>query len=54
MPLSLFVFPVNQQATLPELFTKFSVAPQNPLTLDPADIEKNRDAWLSSWRDIIL
>jgi thiamine transport system substrate-binding protein len=54
MPLSLFVFPANQQATLPDLFMQFAVAPKNPLTLDPANIEKNRDAWLSSWRDIIL
>jgi len=54
MPLSLFVFPTNQEASLPDLFTKFAVAPKNPLTLDPADIEKNRDAWLSTWRDIIL
>ena len=54
MPLSLFVFPINKKATLPDLFTKFAVAPKNPLTLDPADIEKNRDSWLSSWRDIIL
>ena len=54
MPLSLFVFPVNKEATLPDLFTKFAVTPKNPLTLDPADIEKNRDVWLSSWRDILL
>jgi thiamine transport system substrate-binding protein len=54
MPLSLFVFPVNKNATLPDLFTKFAVTPKNPLTLDPADIEKNRDTWLNSWRDIIL
>ena len=54
MPLSLFVFPVNKKAALPDLFTKFAVAPKNPLTLEPADIEKNRDAWLNSWRDIIL
>ena len=54
MPLSLFVFPTNQKASLPDLFTKFAVAPKNPLTLDPANIEKNRDAWLNSWRDIIL
>ena len=54
MPLSLFVFPINKKATLPELFTKFAVAPTNPLTLDPADIEANRDSWLNTWRDIIL
>jgi thiamine transport system substrate-binding protein len=54
MPLSLFVFPINKKAALPELFTKFAVAPTNPLTLDPADIEANRDSWLNTWRDIIL
>jgi thiamine transport system substrate-binding protein len=54
MPLSLFVFPVNKKATLPDLFTQFAVAPKYPLTLDPADIEKNRDSWLSTWRDIVL
>ena len=54
MPLSLFVFPVNKKATLPDLFTQFAVAPKNPLTLEPADIEENRDSWLSTWRDIIL
>jgi thiamine transport system substrate-binding protein len=54
MPLSLFVFPVTKKATLPDLFTKFAVSPKNPLTLEPADIEKNRDSWLSTWREIIL
>ena len=54
MPLSLFVFPVNKKATLPELFSKFAVAPKTPLTLDPSEIEKNRDSWLSTWRNIIL
>jgi thiamine transport system substrate-binding protein len=54
MPLSLFVFPINKKAALPELFTKFATAPTNPLTLDPVDIEKNRDSWLNTWRDIIL
>ena len=54
MPLSLFVFPINKKATLPDLFTQFAVTPKNPLTLDPVDIEKNRDSWLSTWRDILL
>ena len=54
MPLSLFVFPINKKATIPDLFTKFAVAPTKPLSLDPAEIENNRDSWLSTWRDIIL
>jgi len=54
MPLSLFVFPINKKATLPDLFTQFAVTPKNPLSLNPADIEKNRDSWLTTWRDIVL
>ncbi len=54
MPLSLFVFPVNPQAKLPELFTKFAVRAASPLTLDPAVIAENRDAWLDEWRAIAL
>jgi thiamine transport system substrate-binding protein len=54
MPLSLFVFPVNKNAVLPEVFTSFAVAPTTPLQVDPADIEKNRETWLDQWRDIAI
>jgi thiamine transport system substrate-binding protein len=54
MPLSLFVFPVNKEATLPKLFQDFAVKPAKPLTLKSEDIEKNREAWLDTWRSIIL
>lgn len=52
MPLSLFVFPVNPDAQLPEVFEQFAVRPQTPLTMSPDDIEENRDAWLDTWRGI--
>ena len=54
MPLSLFVFPVNPQAKLPDLFTKFAVRAASPLTLDPDVIAENRDGWLDEWRAIAL
>lgn len=54
MPLSLFVYPVNPDAQLPQLFTDFAVRPQNPLSLKPEEIEKNREQWLSAWRKIAL
>lgn len=54
MPLTLFVFPVNKEAVLPDVFTKFAVKPDNPLTISPDSIEKNRDAWLDAWRAIAL
>lgn len=54
MPLTLFVVPVNPDAVLPEVFTQFAIIPQNPLTLDAADISSNRVAWLDTWTDIML
>jgi thiamine transport system substrate-binding protein len=54
MPLTLFVFPVNNDAKLPEVFEKFAVRPATPLTMSPDSIEKNRDTWLDTWRAIAL
>ncbi len=50
LPLTLFVFPVNTDATLPDVFVQFAVRPDNALTIDSDDIEQNRDAWLDTWR----
>jgi thiamine transport system substrate-binding protein len=54
MPLSLFVFPVHPDAQLPKVFEMYAVKPASPLTLSPSSIEKNRDAWLNTWRTIVL
>ncbi len=54
MPLTLFVLPINPNAILPEVFTKFAVIPKNPLTLGAADIASNRSAWLDTWTNIML
>lgn len=49
MPLSLFVFPVNPEAVLPDLFRNFAVRATSPLQLDPARIAANRDRWIDEW-----
>ena len=54
MPLSLFVFPVNPEAELPEVFARWAVRPASPLQLDPDVIATNRDQWLDAWRAIAL
>ena len=54
MPLSLFVFPVNESAVLPELFQKFAIKAKNPLTLAPQTIASSRNSWLTAWREIML
>lgn len=54
MPLSLFVFPINPDAQLPDVFAKWAVKPSAPLSLEPSDIAANRDAWLEAWRALML
>ncbi|MEY2767419.1 MAG: hypothetical protein RI912_1082 [Actinomycetota bacterium] len=52
MPLSLFVFPVNSDAKLPDVFTKWATRPADPLTAEPTQAQITR--WLDEWRAIAL
>ena len=54
LPLTQFVYPVNINATLPDAFTKYSLRPENPLTLESNVIAENRTAWLDEWTQIVL
>ncbi len=54
MPLQMFVFPVNRTATLPDVFTRFAVLPQNPVTMDPQTIGAKRQTWIEAWTQAVL
>jgi thiamine transport system substrate-binding protein len=54
MPLQMFVFPVNPDAELPEVFTEYAAIPEKPVTLDVEAIEENREAWLQAWTETVL
>ena len=54
IPLNMFVFPVNREATLPPEFVKFAVVPESPLELAPDVIETNRDEWVAEWTRIVV
>jgi thiamine transport system substrate-binding protein len=54
MPLQMFVFPVNQEAELPEVFVEYAAIPENPAMLDAAAIDANRDAWIEAWTETVL
>lgn len=54
MPTQMFVYPVNPDAKLPDVFEKFSQVPAHPATLDPEMIAKNRDAWIREWTEVVL
>jgi thiamine transport system substrate-binding protein len=52
LPENMYVFPVDRQATLPPVWARFARTASKPFTLPPAEIARNRDAWLREWGDI--
>lgn len=52
IPAMMYVFPVNAKATLPEPFATFARVADNPFVVNPADIDKNRETWLTEWAAI--
>jgi thiamine transport system substrate-binding protein len=53
IPLTMFVFPANEDAILPGVFVEHATVPANPVLMDPAVIEANRDQWLAEWATIV-
>lgn len=54
VPLNMFVFPVANSATLPQAFVDHAQIADDPLFVDPADIEAHRDEWTDRWVEIVL
>jgi len=54
IPLQMFVYPVNRDAVLPDLFVQFGETPADPASVDPAEIEANREAWIGAWTDVMI
>ncbi|MBN2146504.1 MAG: thiamine ABC transporter substrate-binding protein [Anaerolineales bacterium] len=54
IPLQMFVFPVNTDAKLAEVFTKFMSIPDQPALVSPEDIAENREKWIADWTEAVL
>ena len=52
--LNLFVWPARTDVAPPPEFVEFAEVVAEPLTVAPADIEANREAWLDEWTQIVL
>ncbi|WP_241901482.1 thiamine ABC transporter substrate-binding protein [Nocardioides houyundeii] len=52
LPESMYVFPVVTGVDLPEDWARYAARPEDPYTVDPADIATNRDKWLQQWTDL--
>lgn len=53
VPFQMYVFPVNLDAELPELFAEYAQIPEETATLDYAAIEENRDVWIQAWLEAV-
>ena len=54
LPLNQFVYPINAQAKLPDVFAKWSKIADQPANLAPDVIAKNRDTWIEAWTNTVL
>ena len=53
MPLQMFVYPLNQNAVMPEAFIKYAQFPDEPAVISPDEISANRDAWIEAWTSVM-
>ena len=54
LPGQMFVYPVNKDAVMPEIFAKYAVQPENPVMLDASLVEENFEKWIQIWNDQVL
>ncbi len=49
---NMFVYPVNDEVELPEDWSRWAEVAEDPHTIDPAEVEDNREEWLRTWGEI--
>jgi thiamine transport system substrate-binding protein len=54
IPLQMFVYPANENATLPDVFVEFGQTPSEPAEIDSDTIEANRERWIEAWTEVML
>lgn len=54
IPVSMYMYPVSETATLPDEWTAFAPLADEPFEVSPEDISKNREAWLALWSETVI
>ncbi|MFN2214863.1 MAG: thiamine ABC transporter substrate binding subunit [Anaerolineales bacterium] len=54
IPLQMFVFPVNEQAVLDQVFTEHLAIPEHPAIVSSEDIAEFREEWINQWTQLVL
>jgi len=52
IPLTMFVYPANTTAALPDVFIDHTTLPDHPASIDAQTIEANRERWIQEWTAI--
>jgi thiamine transport system substrate-binding protein len=53
IPLSMFVFPANEDASLPLAFVEHATVPSSPLSLPSEQISTNVQRWILEWTEVM-
>jgi thiamine transport system substrate-binding protein len=54
IPLQMFVSPVRNNVKVPITYSKHIVKIEDPITLKPSEITKNREQWIKGWKSTVL
>jgi thiamine transport system substrate-binding protein len=54
VPLRMFVFPIVDDAALPDAFERWGKEPVDPFVLPPEQVAAEREAWVRTWTDLMF
>ena len=54
LPMQMFVYPVNEEAELPEEFELYGKPAENPVMPDPEKVSSKHDEWIRIWSEEVL
>ena len=54
LPENMYVYPVSTSVEVPAEWAQYAPLADEPLTLDPAEIDANRDQWIEAWTATVL
>ena len=52
IPDAMYMYPVNDQVILPDLWAQWAAIAEDPIVVHPQQIEEERETWLREWADI--
>jgi thiamine transport system substrate-binding protein len=52
LPENMYVYPVSTSVDIPADWAKYAPLASSPWTLDAAQIDANRDAWIQAWTEV--